>query len=1039
MDPGVCCASIITPSSYQPAHNSKLSRNNVSGRAELREAAMRALDLQYQDMCEKLDEQTRIILSRFEELLGKQMYDIKGAIGSPPRYPVPNAEKIPPLKSTETAMQTPDDPNANWNPSDWCTFPVATRPAVSQGTDAADERKGRKTDLQSMVVPTGDAATEALVDDDADGTPETFEGRTSWVKKLVKRQRFDMVFGGLICLNAVVMAIELEYIGTKAGDRVGKCRAAEISGATIAFAVIDHIFCWVFLGELILRLIGQGILFLSAPVNWIDPLTVALSLLDLYVIPLAAGGLDLPDLGFMRLLRMVKLVKVLRIVRVMRLFHQLRVLVVAIGSSIGALIWSIIFLTIVQSIASIFMTQVLVDIIADPQIESAVRHQCFHYFGRWSFSMLTMYQITLAPAAWGPIGRLLIFEVSSAFAIFFVLYGWLVSFAVVKVIGAMFLKQTLAAAAGDGEVAIIERLMQKQKDNKRMKEIFTVADKDGSGSIDWEEFQAMVKTPAVLAWLAMQDMEIQDMTMVFALLDDGRGEVSYEEFIQGVLRCRGGARGVDVASLVSEGKEILDEIERITFMLQDYGYLQQRKSVRGVTTEAYRGLAEFGNMEMEKLGELDENVVVIVGNKEDPRQPGEGWKAKIRSTRFDVLCGVVICLNAVVMGVELEFAGIQNEALLSNKARNADIDSTEWLFTLLDHLFSITFTVELVLRLIAYGKQFLKLAMNWIDIFTVTTSLVELYVFGLMVSGTDVPDMRILQLMRLLRLVKVARIFRVMKLFHQLRVLVLSIVSTVAALFWAIILVAVIQFIAAIMMTTLSTDYIMDTPDTSLGGQVFDYFGRTSRSMLTMHQMTLAPGPWSPIGRLLIFNVSAYYVIFFVMFGWGMTFAIIRVISAIFLKQVLAAAAGDGETAMLERVRKKTSDVQKLKMIFQAGDKDGSGAIDWDEFVAMLDNPRVRAWLGILELDVSDLATVFNLLDDGDGQIGFDEFIKGVMKCRGPARGVEVVNLISEYKTIRHQMEKITEGLRNGPRYRRSLVNEQHIPPIPPSADTTRK
>jgi len=143
------------------------------------------------------------------------------------------------------------------------------------------------------------------------------------------------------------------------------------------------------------------------------------------------------------------------------------------------------------------------------------------------------------------------------------------------------------------------------------------------------------------------------------------------------------------------------------------------------------------------------------------------------------------------------------------------------------------------------------------------------------------------------------------------------------------------------------------------------------------------------------------------------TFAVVNVISAIFLKQTLAAAAGDSEVAVMERLAKKEKDVARLREIFREGDKDGSGSVDWQEFQTMIQNPRVRAWLGILELDITDMATVFNLLDDGDGHVQFDEFISGVMKCRGAARGVEVVNLLSEYRQILQQLDEMKHNLQD--------------------------
>merc|ERR1719387_2174855 len=100
------------------------------------------------------------------------------------------------------------------------------------------------------------------------------------------------------------------------------------------------------------------------------------------------------------------------------------------------------------------MTQALQEFITDESEDLAVRTDADIYFGRWTLSMLTLFEITLAPGAWARIGRLLIFEVSPWFSLFFIPYGWGVSFAIVRVISALFLKQTLAVTANDPETAM---------------------------------------------------------------------------------------------------------------------------------------------------------------------------------------------------------------------------------------------------------------------------------------------------------------------------------------------------------------------------------------------------------------------------------------------------------------------------------------------------------------------------------------------------------------------------------------------------------
>merc|ERR1719389_393190 len=94
-----------------------------------------------------------------------------------------------------------------------------------------------------------------------------------------------------------------------------------------------------------------------------------------------------------------------------------------------------------------------------------------------------------------------------------------------------------------------------------------------------------------------------------------------------------------------------------------------------------------------------------------------------------------------------------------------------------------------------------------------------------------------------------------------------------------------------------------------------------------MFEMTMSVSSWAKLGRLLIFDLDWKWVIFFSVYGWIVIFAIIRVISAMFLKQTLAAAAADPQAAMAEKTAKKARDVRHLRAIFERADVDENGLL----------------------------------------------------------------------------------------------------------------
>merc|ERR1719161_2935788 len=188
-------------------------------------------------------------------------------------------------------------------------------------------------------------------------------------------------------------------------------------------------------------------------------------------------------------------------------------------------------------------------------------------------------------------------------------------------------------------------------------------------------------------------------------------------------------------------------------------------------------------------------------------------------------------------------------------------------------------------------------------------------------------------------------------------------------------------------MTQFVHEYIIDE-DNPLGlrEDLFEWFGRFSNSMLTMFEITLAPGAWSKIGRRLIYEVNPLYALFFIPYGWVVSFALVRVISAIFLKQTLAVASSDPETALHERQKKRAKEVIQLQKIFACADRDRGGTVTAEELLSIMEDRRIASMLAHLELDVHEVKHLFELLDDGDGSVSSEEFISGVLRMRGVAK-----------------------------------------------------
>merc|ERR1712232_306024 len=125
------------------------------------------------------------------------------------------------------------------------------------------------------------------------------------------------------------------------------------------------------------------------------------------------------------------------------------------------LLWSAVILLIVQVMTAMVLTQLLSEYIQDESEPREIRFEVYKYFGTFFRSSLTMFEITLAN--WVPPCRLLMENVAKWYAILFVAYKLSVGFAVIKVITAVFIQQTLKVAANDQDLMIMQKRSQAAK------------------------------------------------------------------------------------------------------------------------------------------------------------------------------------------------------------------------------------------------------------------------------------------------------------------------------------------------------------------------------------------------------------------------------------------------------------------------------------------------------------------------------------------------------------------------------------------------
>ncbi|CAE7262265.1 SCN5A, partial [Symbiodinium necroappetens] len=188
------------------------------------------------------------------------------------------------------------------------------------------------------------------------------------------------------------------------------------------------------------------------------------------------------------------------------------------------------------------------------------------------------YEVTFAGNWTTRTRRPVLEDVDHSYAVFFVIYVTLIVFAVLRVITAVFLRETLEAANNDAELMVMERLRQKGKYIKRLEGIFRAMDESGDGVLSEAEMSVVLADAKVQAYLASLDLDLNEGQALYRLLQNGEGQVTYEDFIDGILRCKGPARAIDQICLQCDVKLLSDAVMHLTKALEDSKVIKKQRN-----------------------------------------------------------------------------------------------------------------------------------------------------------------------------------------------------------------------------------------------------------------------------------------------------------------------------------------------------------------------------------------------------------------------------------------------------------------------------
>mmetsp|Transcript_809 Transcript_809/g.1536 ORF Transcript_809/g.1536 Transcript_809/m.1536 type:complete len:572 (+) Transcript_809:89-1804(+) len=392
------------------------------------------------------------------------------------------------------------------------------------------------------------------------------------------------------------------------------------------------------------------------------------------------------------------------------------------------------------------------------------------------------------------------------------------------------------------------------------------------------------------------------------------------------------------------------------------------------------------------------------------------------SAKFDLFIGFLVLLNVFFMFLKCHYDGMEiGYELQQEHYPNGTLyeDFKNWqhypigaeeqwpgagdILITVDTVFSLLFTVDVSLKIVFLGIAFWQSALNLLDLVVVV-----LGIYALASPTFNNPSY-----MRMLRLAKIGRLAGALKnspAVQSLQMLLKCISNCVHTLGWSLCVLVVIQsimglFISSVVQNML-TDSLSQDPDIALPmnlqNDLFYWYGTFSKTMMTMFQILFAN--WIPCARILIDNVSEVWALFFICYRCLIGFAVLNVIKAVFVQSTMKVAQQDQELLIAQKQRQNEANQKNLKSLFSEIDESGDGEVSYEELMAVVENPKMKLWMSALEIDTHDLQSLFKLLDDGDGNISIDEFLKGIGRLKGPAKAIDLATLLAGFTKMQKDM-----------------------------------
>jgi len=359
---------------------------------------------------------------------------------------------------------------------------------------------------------------------------------------------------------------------------------------------------------------------------------------------------------------------------------------------------------------------------------------------------------------------------------------------------------------------------------------------------------------------------------------------------------------------------------------------------------------------------------------------------------FNTFIGLVIVANAITIGAEVD------------NSRGDDL-SDRFVFFLLEVIFIGIFTTEMILRMNLLGWNYFLDAWNVMDYFLVVVGFV---VISVSLIYAEQADIKVLTAFRIVRMLRVVRNVRLLRMFRELWMVVRGFFDSLSTLGWVSLLITLCLYVASVYVVMVVSK---SAHNREIWFDSAKYIGTVPKTMWSLFEVVTFDHSMDRITRRMI-SLNPPSILVFMFLAIIGSFGLLNVIVGVIVERTLQVAMENEEEVAKEVEKCEKYVMESMGEEFVKADASGNGELEMEEFKKAIREPGFAEMLRLIEVPIVEAEELFFLMDvDKSKSISADEFVEGIQRVKGGAKGKDMIQLISSTQRQLRRAARITERI----------------------------